>query len=71
MLLHAVNNGLLLAVSHYREELQGRGWGIEEQRHLPITWHGLALVGIIVGVALLVATTHAPSTQPIESSPND
>ena len=31
MLLHALNNSLLLTVSYYRDELQRRGWGIEEQ----------------------------------------
>jgi ABC-2 type transport system permease protein/sodium transport system permease protein len=70
MLLHALNNSLLLTVSYYREELQSHGWGVEEQWHLPISWHALALVGIIVGVTLLVATTQASSTQAIESSPN-
>jgi ABC-2 type transport system permease protein/sodium transport system permease protein len=59
MLLHALNNSLLLAVSYYHEELQAHGWGVEEQRHLPITWHAAALVGIIAGVGLLVATTQS------------
>jgi ABC-2 type transport system permease protein/sodium transport system permease protein len=57
MLLHSLNNCLLLSVSYYHDELQARGWGIEEQRHLPITWHAMALVGIIVGIGVLVATT--------------
>jgi ABC-2 type transport system permease protein/sodium transport system permease protein len=59
ILLHALNNGLLLVVSYYGDELQGRGWDIAEQVHLPLTWHGLALVGIIVGVTLLVTTTQS------------
>jgi sodium transport system permease protein len=57
MLLHSLNNCLLLTVSYYHDELQARGWGVEEQRHLPLTWHALALVGIIAGVGLLIATT--------------
>lgn len=60
MLLHALNNGLLLVVSYYQSELQARGWdawGVEEQKHLPITWHALALIGIVAGVGLLIATT--------------
>jgi ABC-2 type transport system permease protein/sodium transport system permease protein len=67
IVLHALNNSLLLTVSYYREDLQARGWGIEEQRHLPITWHAMALVGIIVGVGLLVATTRTPSQTAIGS----
>jgi ABC-2 type transport system permease protein/sodium transport system permease protein len=57
IVLHAMNNGLLLTVSHYREQLQARGWGVEEQTHLPITWHAIAIVGIILGVGLIVATS--------------
>src|SRR6185369_10695263 len=57
MLLHTLNNGLLLAVSYHQDKLQAGGWGVEELRHLPITWHGLALVVIILGVGLLIATT--------------
>ncbi len=57
ILLHALYNGLLLSVSYYRDELLARGWGIEEETHLPFMWHGVAIVGILVGVGLLVVTT--------------
>ena len=39
MVLHALHNGLLLSVSYYRDELLARGWGVEEETHLPLTWH--------------------------------
>ena len=57
ILLHALNNGLLLAVSYYSNEIQARGWGITEQTQLPITWHALAAIGVISGAGLLIATT--------------
>jgi ABC-2 type transport system permease protein/sodium transport system permease protein len=57
MLLHALNNSLLLTVSYYREELQSNGWDIKEQWHLPISWHAIALLGIALGAGLLIATT--------------
>ncbi len=41
MLLHATHNGLLLMVAYYKDELKSRGWGVEEQSHLPATWIGL------------------------------
>jgi sodium transport system permease protein len=68
MLLHAINNGLLLTVGYYQDELQTRGWGVEEQTHLPISWHASAAVGVIVGVGLLIiATTRAQSPTPSEN----
>jgi len=57
VVLHMLHNGLLLSVSYYRDDLLARGWGIEEETHLPFTWHGVALVGICIGVGLLVMTT--------------
>jgi ABC-2 type transport system permease protein/sodium transport system permease protein len=65
ILLHALNNGLLLTVAYYGNELQTRGWGVEEKKHLPISWHAAALIGIILGVGLLIAT----STPAINESP--
>jgi sodium transport system permease protein len=70
MLLHALNNSLLLTVSYYREELQSRGWGIKEQWHLPITWHALAILGIALGTGLLITTTRrAIDESPRQSRP--
>jgi hypothetical protein len=57
MLMHAVHNGLLLSAGYYRDELLARGWGLEERTHLPTTWLALAAVGIVLAVALLVAST--------------
>jgi len=71
VVLHVLNNALLLSVSYYQTELQTRGWGVEEQRHLPITWHALALVGIILGAGLLIATTRAPNSLLNENQPSD
>jgi ABC-2 type transport system permease protein/sodium transport system permease protein len=67
ILLHALNNGLLLTVAYYGNELQTRGWGVEENKHLPISWQALAVIGIIFGAGILVATTRAPSQTPNES----
>ncbi len=53
MLLHAINNSLLLTISHHRDDLIARGIGAEQQAHLPLTWHLLALLGIAIGIGLL------------------
>jgi hypothetical protein len=59
-----MHNGLLLSIIYYRDALQARGWAIEEQRHLPIAWHALAVVGILLGGGLLIVATRAPSAAP-------
>jgi len=48
-----------MTISHYRDELQARGWGVEEQAHLPFTWHALAVAGIIVGAAVIVVASRS------------
>ncbi|MEX2112217.1 MAG: ABC transporter permease subunit/CPBP intramembrane protease [Pirellulales bacterium] len=57
MLLHAVHNGLILCVVHWRDELADRGLGFEEAAHLPATWLVLGGVGIVTAVALMIIVT--------------
>jgi ABC-2 type transport system permease protein/sodium transport system permease protein len=60
ILLHALHNSLLLSIIYHQDELTARGWGIEEQQHLPIMWHAAALVAIVISATLLVITTRRP-----------
>jgi ABC-2 type transport system permease protein/sodium transport system permease protein len=53
MLLHACHNGLLLMVAYYRDELVERGWGIQQQSHMPAPWLASAAVGILAGLTLV------------------
>lgn len=53
MLLHGCHNGLLLLLAYYREELAARGWGLQEQAHMPIAWLAAAAVAVIVGLSLV------------------
>lgn len=54
MLLHATHNGLLLLLAYYQPALAARGWGVEEQSHLPAAWLAAAGLGIGLGGALVV-----------------
>ncbi len=69
ILLHTLHNSLLLSVIYYQDELKARGWGFEEQKHLPLTWQALGLLGIVAGAGLLVLTTRrtfkAPTLEPV------
>jgi len=53
MLLHACHNGLLLLLAYYRDELAARGWGLQEQTHMPVAWLAAAGVAVIVGLSLV------------------
>jgi len=53
MLLHACHNGLLLTLGYYRDELSARGWGVQEQAHMPAAWLAAAALGVIVGLSLV------------------
>jgi sodium transport system permease protein len=67
IVLHALHNGFLLTLSVYRDQLMANGWDVEEESHLPLTWHAAAIVGVVIGVALLMATTRNLRSQISES----
>ena len=53
IVLHTCHNGLVLMLGYYHEELLARGWGVQEQEHVPITW-ALTAVGVgTLGVVLI------------------
>jgi ABC-2 type transport system permease protein/sodium transport system permease protein len=53
IVLHACHNGFLLLIAYYPDALIARGWGIEEQSHLPLTWIGSSVIGLLIGVWLI------------------
>ena len=59
VLLHALHNGLLLAVGHFKAQLQEWGIGLQEGTHLPVAWLAGGLIAIIVAL-LLVLSGHRP-----------
>jgi sodium transport system permease protein len=57
MLLHAIHNGLILSVAHWRDALASREIDIQDTAHLPASWLGIAAVVIVAAVALMIFTT--------------
>jgi len=57
MLLHALHNGLILCVVHYRRALEDLGFGIEEATHLPALWLSIAGAGIAVAIIWMMVAT--------------
>jgi hypothetical protein len=52
MILHALNNGLMLSLAYWGEELKSLGLDVEDQQHLPLAWAataaGLAAIGLVL-----------------------
>lgn len=67
VLLHATHNGLLLLIAYYEPELAVRGWGVQEQSHLPGNW--LIAAGVTVGIGYMLARLARPIARP--SAPID
>ncbi len=50
ILVHACHNGLLFTVARYESLLKEWGWGIEDQRNLPIAWIITGIVVFLMGL---------------------
>jgi len=61
MIVHAIHNGLLFTMPRYEDLLRQWGLGIENQKHLPITWIVGGLLCVAIGV-IIVQTTNKKST---------
>jgi ABC-2 type transport system permease protein/sodium transport system permease protein len=61
MLLHAVNNGLLLTIARYKEELQQRGYDLASAAHLPTILLAAAAGGLAVGMGLATLRRSVPA----------
>jgi len=53
ILVHAGHNGLLFTIARYEDSLREAGWGIADQRHLPIPWLATGIAVVIAGVAIV------------------
>jgi ABC-2 type transport system permease protein/sodium transport system permease protein len=59
MLLHMLHNALLLSMPYWGEKLIAGDWGIEHQMHLPTLWLALSALGIVLGIATLLAASRS------------
>ncbi len=66
MLLHTCHNGFLLTVLYYRDELAARGWGVQEESHMPSTWLATAAVVVLVGVVFVTLVTRKSQAEKAE-----
>jgi hypothetical protein len=68
MLLHALHNGLILSVVHWRTALAERGIGIEEATHLPALWLMIAAAGMLIAIVWMIFATK-PAEQELAAMP--
>ena len=57
ILLHALHNGLVMALAYYEPELTAAHIGISETEHLPSGWIGAGAAGVCAGLVLMHAVT--------------
>ena len=69
MIVHALNNGLVVALAYWGEGFKQLGWDVEGQRHLPAPWLAAAAVAAIVGAALVHRGRRPAAIPPLEASP--
>ena len=52
MVLHALNNGLMLSLAYWGDSLKTLGFDLQDQQHLPLAW----LLGAVVltGIGLVL-----------------
>ncbi|QDT64634.1 ABC transporter permease subunit/CPBP intramembrane protease [Calycomorphotria hydatis] len=67
IMMHVLNNGLLLVIAHYESQLAGWGIAMEEREHLPATWLLAAGLCVAIGAGLLLLVRGRNS---IESTAN-
>ena len=69
MLLHAVHNGLLIAVVHFQGYLEQLGIGMKEETHLPMTWLAPCILLALTAVGLMMSMHREGGTDPLLASP--
>jgi ABC-2 type transport system permease protein/sodium transport system permease protein len=71
MILHALNNGLMLSLAYWGDGLKSLGLDVQDQQHLPPAWIATAAVATAVGLLFAWLGRRAdaslsPAAQPIQ-----
>jgi ABC-2 type transport system permease protein/sodium transport system permease protein len=61
IVLHTVNNALLILLVYYEPQLTAAGIGISSEQHLPAGWIAGGALGICTGTALMYIGTRRPA----------
>jgi sodium transport system permease protein len=61
IVLHGVNNALLILLVYYEPQLTAAGIGLSREQHLPAGWIAGGAMGIVAGAALMFVATRRPA----------
>ncbi len=64
MILHVSHNSLLLLLLYYQEDLERMGFGVDDGRHLPLSWIAGGVICAGAASAMLYLVTLRDTTQP-------
>jgi len=60
MMVHAIHNGLLFTMPRYEDLLHQWGLGIENQKHLPVSWVIGGFLCVAIGLLIVQTTSKTP-----------
>jgi sodium transport system permease protein len=63
IVVHACHNGLLFTIARYESLLKESGWGIDDQRNLPISWIATGVIVFCAGLGYLFWTSSFLTTR--------
>jgi sodium transport system permease protein len=67
MIVHAIHNGLLFTMPRYEDLLRQWGLGIENQKHLPLTWIAGGLACLAIGILMVQVMTKQVEIKNVEN----
>jgi len=65
IVLHTVNNSLLILLMYYEPQLTSAGIGISHEQHLPPGWIAAGALGVCAGAALMFIGTRRPAERDV------
>jgi ABC-2 type transport system permease protein/sodium transport system permease protein len=68
MIVHAIHNGLLFTMPRYEDLLRQWGLGIENQKHLPLTWIAGGFACLAIGILMVQVMTKQVDIKNVENT---
>jgi ABC-2 type transport system permease protein/sodium transport system permease protein len=69
MIVHALNNALVVSLAYGGDGFKQLGWDVADQRHLPAAWLTAAAAAALVGAALVYLGRQPATIPPLPASP--
>ena len=60
MILHSIHNAMVSFLAYYQPQLSKMSWFPGEDEAIPNLWIGIAAVGVLIGIAIVIASKRTP-----------